>query len=210
MPSSPTSPRKPEDYSQVLAAEEPCDNHLHAFMARPQNMRYEAQQDEEQILLFLRRHPITNLPWVLLAIFMVIAPFLLLPFFPPFAMLPVNFKFVLMVVWYLFTSGFVIEKLLVWFFESFIITDERMIDVDFYSLVYKRVNYAQLEKIEDVDTQTGGVLFSLMDVGSVLVQTAAEIPQFEISGIPHPSKVAKLLNELVQEEQQEKIEGRVR
>jgi hypothetical protein len=61
-----------------------------------------------------------------------------------------------------------------------------------------------------VDTQVGGVIYSLLDVGDVIVQTASEIPQFEIEKVPHPSQVAKLLNELLYEEEQEKIEGRTR
>ena len=81
-------------------------------------------------------------------------------------------------------------------FNSFIVTNQRIIDVDFYSLIYKTVSYAQLERIEDVDTQVGGVLFSLIDAGNIEVQTAAEVPQFEIDLIPHPAKVARLINEL--------------
>jgi uncharacterized membrane protein YdbT with pleckstrin-like domain len=173
-------------------------------------MQYESQLAGEKILLFLRQHPIVNVPWILMAIFLFFAPFLFVPFFPPFALLPMNYQFVLFLAWNLFLLGFIVERILMWLFNSFIITDERVIDIDFYSLIYKTVNFAQLDRIEDVDTQVGGVLFSLLDAGNLEIQTAAEIPQFEIKTVPHPAQVAKLLNELMLEEEQEKLEGRAR
>jgi len=202
--------RHPTEYSSVLAKHGECANILHSFATLPPEVGYEALLDEEKILLLLRQHPITNLHWMLIAVVMLITPFVLLPFFPPFAMLPVAFKFVLILFWLLFTSGFVLERFLVWFYNCFLITDERVIDIDFFSLVFKHSSFAQIDKIQDVDTQVGGVLYSLLDVGDVIVQTASEIPQFEIEKVPHPSQVTKLLNELMYEEEQEKIEGRTR
>lgn len=207
---APKKHRHPSEYSQVIASEKRAQSHWNAFMIQPENMEYESQLEGETILLFLRQHPIVNLSWIALAAVMLILPLLLMPFFPPFLMLPAAYKFVLFLSWNLLVLGFAVERVLMWLFNSFIITDERIIDIDFYSLIYKIVNYAQIDKIEDVDTRVGGVLFSLLDAGDVVVQTAAEIPQFEIDRVPHPSKVAKLLSELMVEEEQEKHEGRVR
>ena len=38
----------------------------------------------------------------------------------------------------------------------------------------------------------------------------AEVPEFVFNNVAHPTRVAKLLDELVEEEQQEFLEGRVR
>jgi len=72
-----------------------------------------------------------------------------------------------------------------------------------------RPTVTSLDKIQDISTQTGGVLFSLLDVGNILVQTASEVPIFVFDNISHPSLVVKLLNELVQEEERESYEERV-
>lgn len=209
-PKAPHQHRTPAEYSTVLAKGGECNNVLHAFATMPPEVGYESLLEGEKILLLLRQHPITNFHWILLSVVMLITPFVLLPFFPPFVLLPAAFKFVLMLFWLLFTFGFVLERFLVWFYNCFLITDERVIDIDFFSLVFKHSSYAQIDKIQDVDTQVGGVVYSLLDVGDVIVQTASEIPQFEINKVPHPSQVAKLLNELIYEEEQEKIEGRTR
>jgi len=194
--SSATKKISSEVSSSVLTEGGICTNHWHSYMIQPVGLEYESQLDGEKILLFLRQHPIVNVSWIFFAIVMFFAPFILTPFFPPFQLLPVNYQFVLFLFWALFIFGFVVEHILMYLFNSFIVTNQRIIDVDFYSLIYKTVSYAQLERIEDVDTQVGGVLFSLIDAGNIEVQTAAEVPQFEIDIIPHPAKVARLINEL--------------
>ena len=42
------------------------------------------------------------------------------------------------------------------------------------------------------------------------IQTAAEIPTFEFDNVPQPQQVASLINQLLMEEELEKLEGRVR
>lgn len=192
-----TKQNSPQQESSILTEEEACTNHWHSYMVKPVGLEYESQLNGEKILLFLRQHPIVNVSWIFLSIAMFLAPFVLTPFFPPFQFLPLNYQFVLFLFWTLFIFGFVVEHILMYLFNSFIVTNQRVIDIDFYSLIYKTVSYAQLERIEDVDTQVGGVLFSLIDAGNIEVQTAAEVPQFEIDIIPHPARVAKLINELM-------------
>ena len=58
--------------------------------------------------------------------------------------------------------------------------------------------------------KVGGFFRNLMDFGDVFIQTAAQIPQFEFDDVPQPARVAKIIRELVTEEEIEKIEGRVR
>ena len=67
---------------------------------------------------------------------------------------------------------------------------------------------AKIENIEDITVATSGVLASVIDLGTVYIQTAAEVPEIEFEEIPHPSTVAKALNELMLEEEREKIQGR--
>src|SRR5690606_33517842 len=101
------------------------------------------------------------------------------------------------------------ESFLTWFFHVFIITDERIIDVDFISLIYKQVTSAKIDNIEDVSSITGGAVRSIFDFGTVQIQTAGARPEIAFEDVPHPSRVKRLLNELLLEEEREKIEGRV-
>jgi membrane protein YdbS with pleckstrin-like domain len=56
----------------------------------------------------------------------------------------------------------------------------------------------------------GGVIRTIFNYGDVLIQTASEVPRIEFQAVSRPDKVAKILRELRVEEEQEKIEGRVR
>ncbi len=182
---------------------------LSPFGFLPKNVDFETRDGEEKVVLLLRRHPITNLRWIAVAILMSFAP-LVLGYFPIIDFLPPNFRFVSLVGWYMIVFAYVFESFLSWFFAVNIVTDERIVDIDFYNLIYKEVSDTSLDKIQDVTYKVGGVLGTLLNYGDVLIQTAGEVPRFEFSLVPKPEKVAEILQQLREEEEQEKIEGRVK
>ena len=134
----------------------------------------------------------------------------ILSVFPILDFLPANFQLVSVLGWYLITTAFVLESFLTWFFNVYLVTDERIIDIDFYNLIYKEVSDANIDKIQDVTYKMGGVVRTLFNYGDVLIQTASEVPNFEFLAVPMPDKVARVLQDLRIEEEQEKLEGRVR
>jgi hypothetical protein len=129
---------------------------------------------------------------------------------PPIDGLPSNYQFALSLVWYLLTAAFVFEEFLSWFFHVNMVTDERIIDVNFHHLIYREITDAKIEQIQDMTVTVGGGLGTLLNFGTVYIQTAAQVPRIAFESVPKPDKVAKLLNELRIEEEQEKLEGRVR
>ncbi len=201
--------RKPEDYSVLLREEKPSNGWFSAFMPQPPGVEFESQHEHEKILLVLRQHIAVNVVWIFMTIVLILAPFLLFPMIPLQVVLPGNFLFFLMIAWYLFVTAYVIESFLGWYFNIYVITDERIIDIDFYSLIYKSVSEAKIDKIEDVTATTAGFFGAFFHYGNITIQTAAEKREFEFCKVPHPSKVTKFLNELMLEEEREKIEGRV-
>lgn len=194
--------------SKVLVGK-PTRNPLAAFVARPANIRFATQEQKEEIILLLRRHWVTNVPWVLLACLLVVAP-RLLRFFPLFEFLPPRYQVVSLIVWYLLTTAFIFEKFLTWFFNVNIITDERIVDIDFPSLLYRDVTSTKIEQAQDVSVKVGGFVRSLFDYGDVHIQTAGAVPEICFEAVPRPGRVARILNDLVLEEEKEKLEGRVR
>ena len=91
-----------------------------------------------------------------------------------------------------------------------IISDERVIDVNFVNLVYREVTDANVDEIQEVTVEMGGAIWTFFNFGNVLVQTAADVPRIVFEAVPQPDRVAKILRELRLQEEQEKIEGRVR
>ena len=184
-------------------------NPLSAFCYFPDGVDFETKSSEEKVVLLLRRHPITNIPWITVFILMLIAPFFL-GIFPILSFLPDNFQLVAVMGWYAVTVILALEGFLTWFFNVNIITDERVVDIDFHNLIYKEVSDTKVDNIQDVTYKMGGVIRTIFNYGDVQIQTAAEVPEFEFLAVPKPDRVAKVLQDLVMEEEQEKIEGRVR
>lgn len=202
-------------FKDILEKETSIDPNVHlkrplaAFSFHPDGIDFETRELQEKVILFLRQHPIVNVPWVLLSILMIIAPFFVSGF-ELFKSVPNNFLFVFLLGWYLITMAFSLEKFLTWFFNVYIVTDERIVDIDFYNLIYKEVSDAKIDRIQDVTYNMGGVIRTLFNYGNVLIQTASEVPNFEFLAVPKPDKVARVLQDMQMEEEQEAIEGRVR
>jgi hypothetical protein len=205
---APKVTRHVDEYSTVMRREQPSNNPFKAFTAKPSQMFFEAQHTEEKVLLLLRQHPVTQVKWILVTLILIFVP-VLFSYVPLLSFLPVRFHLVALLGWYMLVAGFALEAFLDWFFNVYIITDERVIDVDFYSLLFKNISYAKIDKIEDITTVTSGTLGAVFDFGTVKIQTAAATAELEFEHVPHPSKVTAFLNELLVEEERERIEGRV-
>lgn len=189
--------------------EKPTRRPISAYMVKPNNIKFETQEREEKIVLLLRRHVVTNISWVLTALFLLFLPIVFI-FAPAPEILPYRYQMIMFVMWYLFVIAFAFENFLSWYYNVFIITDERIVDVDFHSLLYKEVSQAKIDNIEDVTFVMAGVVRAMFNYGTVFIQTAGEKREFDFNDVPHPDRVAKILNELIIEEEQEKVEGRVK
>ena len=166
-----------------------------SYFYKPCRVRFDGQQKDEEILLLLRRHLITNIPWIIIAILLILAP-LVLPYFPIISFLPPNFQTVAVILWYLVTFAFILESFLIWFFNVSIVTTQRVVDIDFLNLLYKEVSDLELNRIEDVTYKMGGGIRTIFNYGDVFIQTASEIPNFEFLAIPKPDEVVELLHKL--------------
>jgi len=203
-----TSRKDPKSYSQVIRDNSQSDNPLDAFALRPTSVVFDSQLEDEEVLLLLRQHPITQIKWIFIIGMLLLVPFLL-SLVSFWDMVPGKYHFFGLVFWYLLVLGITLEAFLSWFYNVYIVTDERVIDVDFLSLIYKNISAAKLDNIEDVTATTTGAIQSVFNIGTVKIQTAAEVTEFEFENVPQPDKVTTLLNELLLEEEREKMEGRV-
>lgn len=174
-----------------------------SFAVHPDGLRFETQEEKEEVILFLRQHLIVLLPTVVLGAVLIIMPTVLLPFFARFLTLPVRiptgYLIVGMVFWYVMTFGFLLMKFLRWFFNIYIVTNERLVDIDFVNLLYKEFSETRLDKIQDLSFTSGGILAALFNFGTVHIQTAGEQPNFSFESVPNPEDIVKTIGELAQQ-----------
>lgn len=170
-------------------------NALSAIEGNTNKIVFEGQEEDEKVVLLLRQHPITNIPWILTSLLMFATPTILTSL-KLLEFLPTNFLFIAILSWYLITSGFVLEKVLSWLFNVYIVTNRRVIDIDFFNLIHKQVSYTELNKIQDITYSTGGVIGTLFNWGDVLIQTAGASPNFDFLKVPQPQQVVGKIKEL--------------
>jgi hypothetical protein len=166
-----------------------------AFSLYPDRINFETKNNEEKVILMLRQHPIVNVKWIFISLLLLTGPtfFSILGIFSG---LPTGFSIVITLVWYLITMAYAMESFFDWYFNVYFITTARIIDVDFFNLIHKRVSNAEIEMIQDVTYATGGVLRTLLNYGDVFIQTAAEVSEFDFLAVPNPEQVAKILDDL--------------
>lgn len=169
-------------------------------------MRFVNQQQDEEIVLMLRAHPITNVGWVLLSLIMFVAPGLLLAT-GMFAAVPGKFILIGRLVWYIMTFAYAFEKFLYWYYSVFLVTNERLVDIDFHNLLYREITFANLNHIEEPESVISGFVRSLLRFGDVMVTTASEQPSIEALGVPYPDKVVDIINRLSEELEKRRERG---
>lgn len=170
-------------------------NIFSAFSLYPDDVDFETRENKERIVLLLRQHPLVNLKWILMTALLLTGP-TIISMFGIFSFLPSGFGLIISLAWYAVTSAYAIEGFLNWYFNVYFITEKRVVDVDFYNLINKRVSSAEIEKIQDVSYATGGVARTMFNYGDIIIQTASEIPEFVFEAVPNPEKATKVLDDL--------------
>ena len=171
-----------------------------AYVVHPTNCKFEGQDPDEKILLLLRAHPITNLPWIIFSIFLFLIPFYaprLIVFLGfPLDLIPQTFQAIFLIVNYLLVLIVSFEGFLNWYFNATLVTNEKVVDIDFEHLLYKAVGLAPLSKIEEADSVTAGILGTIFNFGNVSIQTAGAKVAIEMKNILHASQVADMILDL--------------
>lgn len=176
-------------------------NMFSSYIEHPKNSHFEGQDADEEILLLLRAHPITNLSWIIPVILLLFLPAIVpqlidlltidLPILPPI------FATALVIINYLLVLVITFEGFLYWYFNVNIITDRKIIDIDFVSVIFKNVDQALLKEVQEAQSSVGGFLGMIFNFGNVFVQTAGANVTVDFKNIPHPTKVADLLMDQV-------------
>lgn len=172
---------------------------LSSFVANPRAYFFSSQHDGEDIKYLLRRHWWTNTGWLFMAAVLFLLPIILVNFSQVFTFWDVfsaDLKLVLLIVWYFLAAFFVFENFLLWYYNVFLITNERVLDLDFFGFFHTESSEARLEQIQDVSHTQGGLAQLIFNFGNVYVQTASEQGKIEILGVANPAKVHQILTNL--------------
>ena len=181
----------------------PTKNSLAALAVNPTDVHFEYQRKDEKVVLLLRHHWVTNVPWLLITLVMVMLPPVLLILDIAFGLsftkqVPANYQKVAVIIWYMISSGYAFASFLSWFFNVSIVTNRRIVDVDYWGVLFHAISDCHLSQIQDITHDIQGAAEIFFNYGDVYVQTAAEVGQFEFTSIPRPHWVHQKIAELVE------------
>ncbi len=192
----------PFQKAQNRVAKDSPHHHIHFFDAYSENppaVTFQTQDDDERILLFLRKSQVLNLPWILFTLLMAVVPFIFFMvknYLFPFP-IPIPLLFISIAFYYLLTVTYAYINFIIWYFNAALITNKRIIDIDFHQLVYKDVAETKLSLVQDVSYRQASVISNLFDHGNVLIQTAGTIDNFEFHSLPKPEKIVQIVENLI-------------
>lgn len=174
-----------------------------ALAHHPHGLNFAHQEKDEEIILFTRRHFITNLPWIIVAFIALLIPFLFsflmqllnLNLFP----FPLPATIITLCLYYLTIIGFAFYNYLDWFYNIGIITQKRALDIDFKHLSYIDIAITQLPDIEDVIHRQKGFFASFFDYGDVVAHTVPGKEEFIFEKILHPTQVVDIISKLIRD-----------
>lgn len=186
---------KQEVYNLLGHSKSPFSN----FLVNPKVLTFAEKEKDEIIYLAVRPHLISNISWIAVSILMLIIP-LFLRHFSFLDFLPTAYRLSVIFFWYLITFIFTFENFLSWYFDFYIITNKRIIDISFNNLLNKHFAQTEICKVQDVSSSVKGLLPTFFNFGDLLIQTASEINQINFEKVPNPSKIIKLIKELQESE----------
>ncbi|MBI3572438.1 PH domain-containing protein [Candidatus Kaiserbacteria bacterium] len=138
------------------------------------------------------------LPFAILAILPLVIPAALRTA-GPLQTLAASFNFslplarVALALWWLLVWSAAFNSFTRYFLNAWILTNQRVVEIKQYGFFNREVSSLFLNRVEDVTTDTIGILVSLLDIGDINVQTAGTIERFTMRGIPHPAMLRDLI-----------------
>lgn len=169
----------------------------------PEEIKFESQNPHEKVFILLRAHFLSNIGNQIMnfitALLPLIVKFVILFYdikIPAIPYYKTSYLVFFLCVYYTLILTSFFANFVEWYFNIYLITNERIVDFDFVPFSHHKISEAGLASIEDVTQQSIGFLPMLFNYGDVFVQTAAEKQQFDFINVPDPSWVRDKIMDL--------------
>lgn len=154
----------------------------------------------------LRRHWFTFLPKIFLFLVLGLIPVLLFimiaNLYPNVLQNQIAFALgtLLGSLYYLSMLLFFYTEFIVFYLDMWVVTNDRIVDVEQLGLFSRTISELDLFRIQDVTTDVNGFFATLLDYGDVSVKTASSNVHIVFYKVPHPNKIREDLIRLSHED----------
>lgn len=148
-----------------------------------ENYYFDGQRDGEKVIAVWRRNP-----WTLTrsALILVLLTWLAIYAFK-------GFGFIVIALWLIIAPIVAFYGWFIWWNDTYILTNQRLIDIDQRKLFHRLVAEIPLENIQDVIYETRGLNQTIFNFGTIKVQTASGKTVSSMSGITDPLSVQQAI-----------------
>jgi len=164
------------------------------------------QKSYENIVFVLRRHPFTFIPVIFLFIVLMLVPvaiyFMLTSLYPEIFLnteLRVTF-FLFGSLYFLSTYLFFYGRFIDFYLDIWIVTNDRIVDIEQHSLFHREITELDLYRIQDATATIQGFFATIFQYGDVFVKTASSNTNIIFRNIPHANHVREQLIRLADED----------
>jgi len=200
-----------EELKQLHIVDQPKNRFLYRvlgmFNVYPNNVSFSTQNKGEEVVIIMRKHIIRNLPWAITTIFLFLLPLIVSAIFG-FYDHNINddaltqgsilqsvdqvFVWILLGFYMSFVITFAFFKFVHWYYDIFIITNERYISIDFDLLKGRTITDIPLTDIIDISEKVFGFFPTIFGYGIIEFKTTSE----KLSIIEHTPQTVWFRNSL--------------
>ena len=190
-------PKEFENLKQIIFRDlKKSNDSLKVF---PKDFNFSLKENDESILLVIRTPLKKYIPKMIMGVLLSI-------FFPIIIYWPISrvegsgtFLIGMIITSVMLLSTFLLYSFLKWYYNLGIITDKRIIDLDFHSVISHSMTEIKLEKIVDVTHKQAGISNNISDVGDLYIKTGGGNPTITFKKISKPRTVQDIINKLLEE-----------
>ena len=163
------------------------------------------QKSYEKVIFVLHRHPLTFLPTLALFFVLLIIPvavyYLIINSFPD--ILTTNYYALLILlasIYYLSTTLFFYVHFIDYYLDMWIVTNDRIVDIEQHGLFNRVITELDLFRIQDVTTNVQGFFATIFRYGDVIVKTASNNTNIIFYKVANPNHIREQLIHLAEQD----------
>lgn len=162
------------------------------------------QKPYEKIEYFLHRHGITFIPKIFMFAVLMAMPagvyFLIDSLYPNIfqGTKILSLSVIGASIYYLGLYLFFYSQFVEFYLDSWIVTNDRIVDIDQIGLFTKSVSELDLYRIQDVTVDVKGFFHTMFNFGNIIIKTASGNSHIIFWNVPNPNEIGRSLIELAE------------
>lgn len=160
----------------------------------------------EKVEYIIRRHWVTFIPIIIFLILLALLPvgvyWLIANVLNNYLQNPIYYAagVLLASIYYLSVILFFYTYFTEFHLDLWLITNDRLLDIQQKTLFARTVSEVDLYQIQDVTSEVHGIVASLFNYGNIILQTAGAVPKFTFRNIADPHKLRQEILGLASED----------